>query len=125
MILTGISLSSLSWAQKASTPVDQQKMATVSISGIIRDADSGQPIGDVSITNGDKTVLGITKQDGSFSVSVTKGTSLSFSVVGYTSYSVPAEQSLNGLTIRLAHDNRQLENVVVTALGISRKEKAL
>lgn len=125
MILTGISLSSFSWAQKASTPVDQQKMATVSISGIIRDADSGQPIGDVSITNGDKTVLGITKQDGSFSVSVTKGTSLSFSVVGYTSYSVPAEQSLNGLTIRLAHDNRQLENVVVTALGISRKEKAL
>ena len=66
----------------------------------------------------------ITDFDGNFSIpGVKKGTILEISFVGYTT----KEVTWNGtaLNVTLEEDTQQLEEVVVTALGIKREKKAL
>ena len=66
----------------------------------------------------------ITDFDGNFSIpNVKKGTVLEISFVGYTT----KEVTWNGaaLNVTLEEDTQQLEEVVVTALGIKREKKAL
>jgi len=125
LVLTGLLLGIPMFAQKAETATERNSGASsVSIAGVIRDLTSGHSLSGVTISDEQK-IVGTSKIDGSFTVKVPKGTKLTFTTVGYLPQSFEATQSINNLTLRLAQDSRQLENVVVTALGISRNEKAL
>ncbi|WP_299756519.1 SusC/RagA family TonB-linked outer membrane protein [uncultured Pontibacter sp.] len=96
----------------------------IEVSGTVLDDTDGIPLPGVSIAaNG--TPVGVTNQDGKFQLSVEKGAVLSFSYIGYRPGSVTVNQPNGNISVRLKTDNQQLSEVVVTALGIKREEKAL
>ena len=97
----------------------------ITISGSIKDKETNLALEGISISDGTK-VLATSKQNGTYSVNVARGTTLQFSSVSHTLQTVVAENSQSGKLVLLSTAAKQLENVTVTtALGISRQQKAL
>ena len=93
------------------------------VKGKVVDASNGSPVESATITakSSNKTV--VTKQDGSFEISAVKGENLLISFIGFESQQVTA--SGDDIAVRLNADNRQLSEVVVTALGIKKDKKII
>ncbi|MEG0887638.1 MAG: SusC/RagA family TonB-linked outer membrane protein [Bacteroides sp.] len=93
------------------------------LKGVVKDSKGESLIGvTVQIegtTNG--TVTGL---DGDFSLKVQKGNTVIVSYIGYTTQKIKIEDSKQ-LAITMVEDAEVLDEVVVTALGIKRKSKAL
>ncbi len=66
----------------------------------------------------------ITDIDGNFLIEASTGNTLTFTYIGYTSGSIKVTNQ-NNYHIQLTADTQQLSEVVVTALGIKREQKAL
>lgn len=99
---------------------------TITISGSVIDSETNQPLEGVSISDGSKKTLALSKSDGSFSVSVPKGTTLYFTAISHATQTVDVDKSETGKVVSLSNEAKQMENVTVTtALGISRQQKAL
>ena len=99
--------------------------ATVVVSGIVKDAETNATVAGVTISQDGKNALVSTKGDGTFNVTVAKGTVLVFTAVSYVEQRVKATANETQIEILLTHESKELEGVVVTALGITRKQKAL
>ncbi|TCD03616.1 SusC/RagA family TonB-linked outer membrane protein [Pedobacter psychroterrae] len=97
----------------------------VTIKGTVKDDADNQPLPGVTITDNQRKVLAITNADGNFTVTTEKGTELSFNMLGYTVVKHMAAGNENSLNIRMATSSNELNEVVVTALGIKREEKSL
>ncbi|MGB5418270.1 SusC/RagA family TonB-linked outer membrane protein [Algibacter sp.] len=93
------------------------------ISGIVSDG-SGLPLpGATVLVKG--TSSGTSSDfDGKYSINTNQGSTLIFSFVGYTTKEVKVGAS-NSINVTMQEDAEALEEVVVTALGIKREEKAL
>jgi hypothetical protein len=105
---------------KASAPDINMVQQASSITGTVTDG-TDPIIGATIKVKGDKAGA-ITDLDGKFSIKVRPGTMLEISYVGYITTEVKARQ---GMTVVLKEDNKALDEVVVTALGIKRERKAL
>lgn len=93
------------------------------ISGVITDT-KGEPIIGANVIEQGSTNGTVTDIEGKFSLSVPDKSVLVISYIGYTSKSiVVGKQTV--FNIQLAEDSKTLDEVVVTALGIKREEKAL
>ena len=90
------------------------------ITGTVEDA-SGPMIG-ATIKVVGTTIGTVTDFDGKFTLKCKPGDMLEVSYIGYTPVQVKASQ---GMKVMLSEDNTQLNEVVVTALGIKRERKAL
>ncbi len=100
--------------------------SAVTISGTVREAGTNQPLEGVSVSDGSRKTLAVSKNDGSYVVNVPAGTTLYFSAISHTPQTFVAEKSETGKSVVMGNEARQLENVTVTtALGISRQQKAL
>ena len=96
---------------------------TKSISGIVFSADDGQPVIGATVRVKGTTNGTITDVDGKFKINLPENVqNLVFSYVGMKTVEVEAR---NGMTIKLESDARQMDEVVVTAMGIKRSEKAI
>lgn len=84
----------------------------------------GEPLIGVNVRVEGTTTGTITDMDGNFSLEAPAGSALSFTYVGYAPQQVKVTGQ-NAYSIRLATDAQQLNEVVVTALGIKREQKAL
>ncbi|WP_158825483.1 SusC/RagA family TonB-linked outer membrane protein [Mucilaginibacter lacusdianchii] len=102
-----------------------KRLQSVVLSGTLVSADDNQPLAGVTITDSKKRNYGVTSVNGNFSVRVEQGETISFSMVGYDSFTRPASRNESGIIIKLQPSNTSLNEVVVTALGIKREEKAL
>lgn len=94
------------------------------LSGTVTDANDGTPLPGVSIlvqgtTNGTQTDF-----DGNYTIEASVGDVLSFSYIGMKTQTVTIGNS-NRIDIAMQEDASQLDEVVVTALGIKREERAL
>ena len=96
---------------------------TKKVSGIVID-ENNEPLIGVNIKVEGSSVGAITDIDGNFNIMAPQGSTLSFTYVGYTPQTVKITDK-NIYEIRLASDTKQLNEVVVTALGIKREQKAL
>ena len=105
------------------TSMNQQKQETVKVKGKVVDA-TGEPLIGVSILVKGSTNGTVTDVDGNFNIEAVKGATLEISYIGYTTQSIPVTGNVS-LNIVMKEDSEQLEEVVVTALGIKRSEKAL
>ena len=94
----------------------------ISVSGIVKDT-KGEPLIGVSVLVKGTTNGTVTDLDGKFTLKVSAGDILEFSYIGYASQSVTVTNA-NSLNITLSEDTQALDEVVVTALGIKRAEKA-
>jgi hypothetical protein len=98
------------------------------ISGKVTDVTDGSTLPGVSVmintSDGKKTAV-VTGNSGTYTLDVPiSATELIFSYIGM----FPKTEKINGRTminVQLSPDSKQLENVVVTALGIKRETKAL
>lgn len=101
----------------------QQTVQQKKVTGKVVDA-LGQPLIGVTVMEKGTTNGGITDFDGNFSLEVSDKAVLQFSYVGYKTI----EMSVVGKTVlnlTMKEDTEVLDEVVVTALGIKRSEKAL
>lgn len=130
-MLKGIIVSAICLAPlpiSAATPPTAKGAATVAqddgktVGGTVLD-ENGEPVIGATVTVKGTNLVTVTDIDGRFELKVPNGSILSVSYLGYTTAEVPATGE--NLTISLKPDERQLAEVVVTALGIRRSEKAL
>jgi TonB-dependent SusC/RagA subfamily outer membrane receptor len=92
------------------------------LTGLVSDSD-GLPLpGATVLVSG--TLTGVTTDfDGNFSINASEGQQLEFSFVGYETATVTVGSS-NTINITLSPGN-QLDEVIVTSLGITREKRAL
>lgn len=93
------------------------------LSGIVKD-DKGDPLIGVNVSFKGSPTGTVTGLDGRFSILAAKGNVIEFSYVGYTTKYITVGDA-SSLTVVLDEDAKALDEVVVTALGIKRAEKAL
>lgn len=95
------------------------------VTGTVTGKDDGLPLPGVSIKIQNSTVGTMTNSDGKYSINVPSGQAvLLFSYLGYVSES-RSIGSGNVINIVMITDARQLGEVVVTALGITKEKKSL
>lgn len=100
------------------------KSQVLTISGRIED-DKGSPIPFASVViKGKETTGTTTDQQGNFKISASKGDVLMVSAVSYASKEITVGSSTT-ISIKLAPADKDLSEVVVTAMGIKRSERAL
>lgn len=95
----------------------------ISVTGTVTDDADGQPLIGVNILVEGSATGTVTDLDGSYRLSVPADATLVFSYTGYTPETV-AVNGRNTIDLTLTAGTR-LDEVVVTALGISREKKAL
>ncbi|MCI6371377.1 MAG: SusC/RagA family TonB-linked outer membrane protein [Prevotella sp.] len=97
-------------------------LAQSAISGTVVSAQDGEPIIGAAVkVKGAKQGV-VTNLEGQFSINAQAGSTLVFSYVGMKTKEVAAK---NGMKVQLQNDDQQLEEVVVTAMGITRSKKSL
>ncbi|MDR1259061.1 MAG: SusC/RagA family TonB-linked outer membrane protein [Tannerellaceae bacterium] len=105
-------------------PRPQQDIAKITVRGVV--SDEAGPIIGANIMERGTTNGTVTDLDGEFSLSVSPGAVLVVSFIGYMEQQIRIGTSAGSrINITLVEDRRQLDEVVVTALGIKRQTKAL
>lgn len=99
-----------------------QQAGTVTVKGTVVDA-KGEPLIGVSILEKGTNNGTITDIDGNFTLSVAEGATIEVSYIGYKTLSLTAKPDFGQIT--MSEDTEVLDEVVVTALGIKRSQKAL
>lgn len=94
-----------------------------SVSGVVSDAGSGEPLPGVAVSEKGTNNATLTDFDGKFTIKAANGTTLVFSTMGMETKEVIASSDF--LQVSLEAASSQLDEVVVTALGISREKKSL
>lgn len=95
----------------------------VQVQGKVTDAVTDKALEGVNVTVKNSTYGTTTSKDGSFKIAVLKGEKIAISFSGYQQQTITATD--NFLNIKLVQDTKQLEDVVVTALGIRKDKKKL
>ena len=100
-------------------------LAQRSISGIVADAEKNEPLAGVSVVVKNTTLGTSTSTDGSYKLSVPDHAEvLVFSFVGMITIEEEIGEQ-NVINVRLGRDTLLIDEVVVTAIGITREKKAL
>ncbi|ANI90146.1 SusC/RagA family protein [Arachidicoccus ginsenosidimutans] len=94
------------------------------ITGTVKST-AGAPLGGVTVTVVNGKAHDITKDDGSFSIKAAIGATLRFAYIGYATKEVIASTSTLNVTLTQSDTASAGNDVVVTALGIKRKSRAL
>jgi len=98
---------------------------TFSINGLVLSKDSGQPLAGVTVIDKQSKSASITNTEGNFKLSVRDGSVLVFSFVGYRSQEINITPSNTSIKVYLEREDDILNEVVITALGISKEKKSL
>ncbi|ULC60202.1 carboxypeptidase-like regulatory domain-containing protein [Flaviramulus sp. BrNp1-15] len=93
------------------------------VSGTVFDS-HGNPLPGVNVIIKGTTRGTTTDFDGNFSIEADKGDVLSFSFIGYTSSEHKVDNN-NSLSLSLVEDSSQLDEVVVSAMGIKREKSEI
>ena len=97
---------------------------TRTITGKVTDTKDGSPLPGVSVIVKGTGKGTVTSADGSYKIDAGANDALIFSFIGY----VNQEKAVGGaanISVALGTDNKQLNEVVVTALGITKEKKSL
>lgn len=95
------------------------------INGMVKD-ESGEPLIGATINYKGTQVSTLTDVDGNFSITAPQNSGiLSVSYIGYNPLDVKIEASKSNYEITLKSNQKLLDEVVVTALGIKREERGL
>lgn len=94
------------------------------ISGTVTDASNGEPLPGVAVIVKGTTSGTATSYDGTYSINIPENAStLVFRFIGYLATERPI--SSNVVNVALATDTKQLQEVVVTALGVEAEKRTL
>lgn len=96
---------------------------SLTVSGNITD-ESGMPLAGVNIIIQNTSIGTQSDFDGNYSIEVAEGATLIFSYLGFTTQTIIVDNQ-TVINVTMAENASQLEEVVVTALGIKRNSKSL
>ena len=99
-------------------------VAQTQVTGTVVSGEDGEPIVGASVKVSGTQTGTITDVDGKFALNVPEGTKLVVTYLGMLPKTVNASVS-GAMKIKLDPDNKVLDEVVVTAMGITREKKAL
>lgn len=99
-------------------------VAQAQVTGTVVSGEDGEPIVGASVKVSGTKMGTITDVDGKFALNVPEGTKLVVTYLGMLPKTVNASVS-GAMKIKLDPDNKVLDEVVVTAMGITREKKAL
>lgn len=94
------------------------------ITGTILSEDDNRPLPGVTVTNRQTNRRTQTNTQGVYTIAAQPGQQLVFTFVGYGSHTVTVGDQTN-ISFRMSQEDTQLENVVVTALGINKSKRSL
>jgi iron complex outermembrane receptor protein len=97
------------------------KAQNTTISGVITD-NTNSPVPSAIVREKGTKVETITDENGAFTISVKEGATIIVSSIGYKTTELKV---VDGMKIRLASGTNELDGVTVTALGQSKKNKAI
>jgi len=96
------------------------------LTGTVTSSEDGGPLPGVTIMVKGTTTGGITDADGNYTISVTGATvTLEFSFIGMQAQEIGVTASRTTYNVVMESDYLGIEEVVITALGISRQKKSL
>ena len=95
------------------------------VSGTVLSQDDNKPIQGVTITNRQTNQSTLTNNAGFYSIAAQPGHKLVFSSVGYGSKTITVGTDQSAVNINLQLEEKQLDQIVVTALGINRSKRSL
>ncbi len=95
---------------------------TVTVSGTIVEAATGEPIIGASVMIKGTTTGAITDMDGKFSIAAKNGSTLVASFIGFKDHTLVADKNIKDLTIKLEVSSEFLDEVVVVGYGTVKKE---
>ena len=90
------------------------------VSGVVTDAETGEPLIGVNVTLVGTTTGTITANDGSYSINVPSGETLQFSYVGYESESVTVTDQTE-INVSLTLSTEEIDEVVVIGYGTMKR----
>ncbi|MGM0376124.1 MAG: SusC/RagA family TonB-linked outer membrane protein, partial [Bacteroidota bacterium] len=124
LILSGLNSAQASGSDglEESTSQEQQD-ANITVKGAVTDQD-GEPIPGVNVVVVGTSTGTITDMDGNYSIDVPEDGSLKFSFIGFDEKEIAVNGRQN-IDVTLQEQDQQLDEVVVTALGIKRETKKL
>ncbi len=94
------------------------------ISGTILSEDEKRPLQGITVANRQTNQKTQTNSAGYFTIAAQPGHQLIFTFVGFSSRTITVGDQTN-ISFRLEQEDKQLEQVVVTALGINRSKRSL
>lgn len=98
---------------------------TKKVSGQVLDQITLEPVIGANILAVGTSRGTVTDIDGNYSIEIDQGDTLEFSYIGYTSLRLSSDEIQLNPIVYLNIDIAQLSEIVVTALGVEREEKAL
>lgn len=116
--------SALTLSASASDRWSKVEQRMIKVTGTVTSATDGVPLPGVSIIVKGTSRGTVTDVDGNYSIEVPDNAVLVFSFVGFETHEIEV-RGRNVINVVLAESVEVLEEVVVTALGISREKKSL
>lgn len=95
------------------------------LQGVVKSKATGLPLAGVTVQGSSADNISASDGNGNFSITIDKGTSLTFTYVGYETQQVVVDAETAHLVVELSPSDKSLDAVVVTALGFSRQRKSL
>src|SRR6185312_452395 len=96
-----------------------------SINGTVISKKTGQPLAAVTVADKGNTQSAITDENGNFTLQLAGKSTLVFSSVGYKPQEINVSSINTSIKVSLEEEENVLNEVVVTALGISKEKKSL
>ncbi|HML85516.1 MAG TPA: carboxypeptidase-like regulatory domain-containing protein, partial [Bacteroidales bacterium] len=97
---------------------------SLTIKGVVTSSDDGGTLPGVTIKVNERSAGTVTDVNGKYTINVNQGESLSFSFVGFETFTMVIKESRT-LDVVLKSKAAQLSEVVVTGLGIKRQQREL
>lgn len=96
------------------------------LTGVVKDDGNKSGLAAATVKVKNRKTTTITDADGKFSLTIPSGpVVLEISSVGYAAREVTVDENSDNVAVSLIPDTKQMDNVVVTALGIKRSEKSV
>ena len=127
--LPALSVNARSRPDKITHPIvlltDDSPSADITVTGTVNDVKTNTPIPGVNVTIKGTTRGATTDALGKYRIVVANSTDvLVFSFIGYVTKEEPVGNRTE-INVTIADDQKQLDEVVVTALGVKREERSL
>lgn len=108
----------ISKKEAAGSSITQQKQ--IIVKGIVKD-ENGEPVVGANVVEKGTSNGTITDMDGNFSLSISEGSKLSITYIGYLDKDVAVSKGKTTLNIQLKEDTQALDEVVVVGYGSVKK----
>jgi TonB-linked SusC/RagA family outer membrane protein len=103
----------------------QRRETVVTVEGMVFDGVSGETLPGVTIVVKGKIGGTVTGIDGKFTMKALRGEWMMFTYIGYQPYEYLVTDDVDNLRITLTESSQQIEEVVVTGVGVQRKISSL